>query len=78
MRLTRYEQASRSVVLAGELEEAERLQLEEGNSDLLRLDLREQQTAGAAAFLVDVITEYFVARSKHRAAILEAPFAPAP
>lgn len=69
----RYEQASRSLELARELEEAERLQLSEGNSDLLRLNIREQQTAQAASFLVDVKTEYFEALSTYRAAIGEIP-----
>lgn len=72
----RYEQAARSAELARELEDAERLQVYEGSSDLLRLNLREQQTASAAAFVVDVKTEYFEAESNYRAAILEAPFAP--
>jgi outer membrane protein TolC len=69
----RFEQAVRSVELARELEEAERLQLSEGNSDLLRLNIREQQTAQAASFVVDVMTEYFEARSNYRAAIGELP-----
>ena len=69
----RFEQAVRSVELARELEEAERLQLREGNSDLLRLNIREQQTAGAASFVVDVATEYFEAQSDYRAAILDLP-----
>ncbi|MEM9407712.1 MAG: TolC family protein [Acidobacteriota bacterium] len=72
----RYEQAARSAELAQELEDAERLQVEEGASDLLRLNLREQQTASAASFVVDVKTEYFEAESNYRAAILEGPFAP--
>jgi outer membrane protein TolC len=65
----RFEQATRSVELARELEEAERFQVVEGNSDLLRLNIREQQTAQAASFLVDVMTEYFEARSIYHAAI---------
>jgi len=69
----RFEQAARSVELARELEEAERIQVAEGNSDLLRLNIREQQSAQAAAFLVDVMTEYFEARAKYRAAIGELP-----
>jgi outer membrane protein TolC len=67
----RFEQAARSVELARELEAAERIQVTEGNSDLLRLNIREQQTAQAASFLVDVKTEFFEARSNYRAAIAE-------
>ncbi len=69
----RYEQAARSLDLARELEEAEGIQVTEGNSDLLRLNIREQQTAQAASFLVDVMTEYWEARAKYIAAIGEIP-----
>jgi len=57
----RIAEAERSVALAGELESAERFQVEEGNSDLLRLNIRERQAAEASAFLVDVKQEYFEA-----------------
>ena len=62
----RIEQARRSVTLAEQLEEAERFQLEEGNSDLLRLNIRERQTAEAASFLVGVLQEYFEAWTRYR------------
>ncbi|ANM31445.1 hypothetical protein ABI59_20505 [Acidobacteria bacterium Mor1] len=65
----RYEQASRSLDLARELEDAERIQVQEGNSDLLRLNIREQQSAQAAVFLVDAMTEYYEARNDYRAAL---------
>ena len=54
----------------------ERIQLAEGNSDLLRVNIREQQTAQAASFLVDVMTEYFEARNDYRAAVGLVPASP--
>jgi outer membrane protein TolC len=69
---SRIEEARISVELARELESAERFQLEEGNSDLLRLNLREQQSAQAAAFLVDVTEEFFEAWTRYRAVVGDA------
>jgi outer membrane protein TolC len=63
----RIEEARRSVALAEELESAERFQVQEGNSDLLRLNIRERQTAQASAFLVDVLQEYFEAWTRYQA-----------
>jgi outer membrane protein TolC len=63
----RIEEARRSVALAEELEAAERFQVQEGNSDLLRLNIRERQTAQASAFLVDVLQEYFEAWTRYQA-----------
>ena len=65
----RLAQARENVVLAGRLEEAERLQLSAGQSDLFRVNLREQQTALAAAALVEVLAEYFQALADYRAVI---------
>jgi outer membrane protein TolC len=61
--------ARESVDLARRMEEAERLQLVEGNSDLLRVNLREQQSARAASFLVEVNAQYFEALADYRAAV---------
>jgi outer membrane protein TolC len=63
------EQARENVRLARELAEAERLQLQAGESDLLRVNLREQQAAVAAAALVDVFEEYFRALAQYRAVL---------
>jgi hypothetical protein len=56
-------------VLAERLEQAERLQLEAGESDLFRVNLREQQSALAAAGLVDVLAEHFKALADYRAVL---------
>lgn len=61
--------AAESVELSTRMEEAERLQLTEGNSDLLRVNLREQQSARAASFLVEVTAQYFEALADYRAAV---------
>ncbi len=55
--------------LAGTLEQAERIQLQAGESDLLRVNLREQQTAAAASMLVDVLAEHFQALADYRASL---------
>jgi len=65
----RIAEAQRSLELAQELESAERFQLEEGNSDLLRLNIRERQTAQASAFLVAVMQEYFEAWTLYQVAL---------
>lgn len=65
----RIAQARENVQLANELAQAERLQLEAGQSDLLRVNLREQQAALAAAGLVDVLEEYFRASAEYRAVL---------
>ncbi len=65
----RLEQVRENVRLAGLLEEAERLRLREGQSDLLRVNLREQQTASAASMLVDVVAEHFRALADYRASL---------
>lgn len=61
--------------LAADLEEAERVELREGTSDLLRVNLREQQTAAAASMLVDAVAEHFRALAEYRAT-LGLPYAP--
>lgn len=61
--------ARENVELANQLADAERLQLGAGQSDLLRVNLREQQAALAAAALVDVLDEYFRSLAEYRAAL---------
>ncbi len=65
----RLAQVRENVQLAGEIEEVERVQLLEGESDLLRVNLREQQTAAAAAMLVDVVAEHFQSLANYRASL---------
>ncbi len=55
--------------LAARLEQAERVFLDEGQSDLLRVNLREQQTASAASKLVDVVAEHFRSIADYRASL---------
>lgn len=62
-------QARENVSLANELAELERFQFGEGQSDLLRVNLREQQTAVAGARLVGVLREYFEAVADYRAVL---------
>lgn len=69
----RIKQVEENVELAGQLEEAERLLLREGQSDLLRVNLREQQTAAAAGAMIDVLAEHFRALADYRA-ILGLPY----
>ena len=65
----RLAQVRENVELAEEIEQVERLRLEEGDSDLLRVNLREQQTASAASMLVDVVAEHFRALAEYRASL---------
>lgn len=65
----RIAQAEENVTLANELAEAERFQLGLGQSDLLRVNLREQQAAEAAAELIKVLQEYFIALTTYRAVL---------
>lgn len=65
----RVNQASENADLAGQLEEAERLQLQLGESDLFRVNVREQQTAFAASSLVETLAEYFRALAEYRAVL---------
>ena len=65
----RLAQVRENVRLAGALEQAERLRFQEGESDLLRVNLREQQTASAASMLVDVLAEHFRSLADYRASL---------
>lgn len=65
----RLDQARENAELARRLEQAERIQLDLGSSDLLRVNLREQQSAQAEAGLVDVLAEYFMALADYRAVL---------
>ena len=62
-------QSRENVRLAAELAEAERVQLRGGQSDLLRVNLREQQAAIAAQSLVEVLEEHFRALAEYRAVV---------
>ena len=70
--LASYEQiqpTSRAVQYTYEVERAERARYEIGDSDLFVLNLRELQTADAAAVEVDAIVAYFVARAVYHASL---------
>jgi outer membrane protein TolC len=58
-----------NAALAAELEQAELVFLDEGESELLIVNLREQQTASAASKLVDVVAEHFRAIADYRASL---------
>ena len=62
------QQARSSVALNLQMQEFETLQLDEGSSDLLRLNLREQQTFDARLTEVDALFLYFRAQAELRAA----------
>ena len=66
---SRLEQAARNVSLARQLEQAERTELSLGESDLLRVNLRESQTAVAASALVDIMSEHYLALAGYRAVL---------
>jgi len=61
--------ARENLRLANELADAERFQLTAGESDLLRVNLREQQAAVAAADLVAALEEHFRAVAVYRVAL---------
>ncbi len=61
--------ARQNAELALQLEDAERIALDEGQSDLFRVNLREQQTAAAQASEVDSQREYFTALADYRAVL---------
>jgi outer membrane protein TolC len=63
------ERARESVTLADRLAEIERRKFELGESDLLSVNLREQQAAEAQSTEVDALYEYFTARADYRAAL---------
>jgi outer membrane protein TolC len=62
-------EARRNVELAGQLAEAERVQFRAGESDLFRVNLREQQAALAAAGEVEVLEDHFRAIARYRAVL---------
>jgi outer membrane protein TolC len=62
-------QAERNVELARQMEDAERIKFERGDSDLLIVNIREQATADAAVLAVDAAATYFMARAQLHAAI---------
>jgi len=61
--------ARESVELADRLAEIERRKFELGESDLLSVNLREQQAAEAQGLEVDALYEYFSAQADYRAAL---------
>lgn len=65
----RLEQALENVRLAGDLAEAERVQVRAGESDLFRLNLRENQAALAGDAHVSVLQEHFSAIARYRAVL---------
>lgn len=67
----RIAQASRNVELARTLDSAERLLMDEGQSDLFRVNLREQQTATAESALVRSLAEFHEAHIRFRAVTAE-------
>lgn len=62
-------QARQALELARTMEAAERQKFAAGDSDLLLVNLRESQTASAAAGLVDAMLQYFQARAAYRASL---------
>ena len=63
------EQARQNVELANQLADAERVQFEAGESDLFRVNLREQQAAVAQDGLVSVYDEHFRTLALYRTAL---------
>lgn len=63
------ERAHESAELANRLAEIERRKFELGESDLLSVNLREQQAAEAQSTEVDAMYEYFAARADYRATL---------
>lgn len=62
-------EAARNVRLAAVLADAERVLLAEGESDLFRVNLREQQAALAQAAEVQVLSEHFRSLARYRAVL---------
>ncbi|GAB4142195.1 MAG: hypothetical protein Tsb009_12370 [Planctomycetaceae bacterium] len=62
-------QARRAYELAKRMETAEWEYFKAGDSNLLEINIRESQTAAAAATLVDALLRYFQARAAYRAAL---------
>jgi outer membrane protein TolC len=62
-------QAREAVRLAKYMAEVEQKKFDNGSSDLLSVNLREQQAAEAAETEVDALLEYFQAQAVYRAAL---------
>jgi outer membrane protein TolC len=65
---TRLEATRREVALAKDLEESERVRFQQGDSHLLIVNLREQQTAEAELREVDAVFDWYRAQTELRAA----------
>ena len=65
----RVELALRDLELAQQMEEAERILLNEGASDLIRINIREQATARARAAFVELEAACFIALADYGAAL---------
>ncbi|WP_197525741.1 TolC family protein [Pseudobythopirellula maris] len=65
----RVEETTEGLTLSQQMESAERRLYELGQSTLFNLNLREQQTAEAAAARVEAQTDYFVAQADYAAAL---------
>lgn len=63
------EKARESVALANRIAEIERRKFELGESDLLTVNLREQQAAEAQSIEVDALLDYFTSQADYRAAL---------
>lgn len=63
------QEAEEAVELNLQMEEIERIRLENGDSDLLRLNLREQATFDAELVVVEALAAYFKAQVDYRAAL---------
>lgn len=63
--------ARESVRLAGYMAEVEQKKFDAGSSDLLLVNIREQQAAEAAETEVDALLDYFQARAIYRAAMAQ-------
>lgn len=66
--MQRVQQARRSVELALRMQSAEQRKFELGDSNLLLVNIREQQTADAAQTKVDALTDFFKALADFQAA----------
>lgn len=62
-------QAQEAIRLNAEMERFENIRLEQGDSDYLRLNLREQATFDARVIEVEALLRYFEAQADYRAAI---------
>ncbi|MEM7230953.1 MAG: TolC family protein [Planctomycetota bacterium] len=65
--------ANRAVSLATQMEEAERTSLELGNSDILRVNLREDRRAKDVSIWIEAQADFFAALAAFRVAIGEPP-----